>query len=412
MIVDLPFAPSRSSTSWAAWVDERRIVVAEKVESGFGEPSFGQVKARALVLDVETGKASLLGGEAETLAVPGSQVHFATAGGRFLVFGAPTGPSGPDTVSGLSIDVTSGQATTIAAAGAAPSATWLTSSTLTASSGALLFYWPSSEHVVDLDAGYSLDVEKGTWQRVRTGLGRRASAQAVELSEGRVAVWGGFSWPGLVPFTTGAWRDPATGAWQSFRHPAVGGGWSATDGTRILNLNVAAAGPRSESRLTGHVFDAVSGPLFPIDLRLSASFRNIAVLHLGGGYAGYLGEDVLHLWHATSGAYREVALPFVPNLPSTISVHALARGRWLFEGTNSGLFAFEPATGVFCSLPQFEQPPHLLAASHGLYSKKYLVVIGGSAAASTEAGCPQGDCPREPGTERPDPRAQIFRFSQ
>jgi hypothetical protein len=96
-------------------VDERHVVVAEEAEPDGRGPTHGQVKARAFVLDVETGQARSLGGEAQALALPGSRVHFATAGGRFLLFATSVGSAGPDIVSGLSVDVTSGQSTTIVA---------------------------------------------------------------------------------------------------------------------------------------------------------------------------------------------------------------------------------------------------------------------------------------------------------
>jgi hypothetical protein len=425
-IVDLPFAPGRPA--FLGWLDDRRIIVAEAVEQsllerrsppsssgpGPGLPSRpDEVAVRAFVLDVDSGQVEELGKLATEVSLHGNptDVFFTVVGGKLAVL--PYGHGSGGTVAGVLVDPATGAVTALPAEGAPPSSVFLVSTRGMAWSGPRLFLWPrAAEGGVDLDAGHVLDAETGTWATARTGLGLRHNPQITSLPDGRIAVWGGAPPPGTSPATTGALFDPALATWRPFPHPAMKGWLHASSGSRLAGLFVEGLGRRDGGKVNGTVFDLGSPAVVTFERPLLTSFRNAEVLHFGGGYVGYLGAEALHLWDATTGTYREVGVPFGPNLPSAITVHDLAAGRWLFDGTSDGVFVFDPARGSFCSLAGATEGPSLKLAAGALYSTRSIVVIGGRAMVTIDPDCPPGvPCASDGPVERLDARAKIIRLS-
>ena len=391
--VALPFAPERP---FAAWVDPRRVVVAELDAGGPRSP-----RLRAFVLDVERREARSLPVPPVVDALRGSpSAHFAVVDGRLLVILSST--VGDEPIAAHLIDPGTGAVLAVDGAAAPPSGAFLTSPFHAAAGRGGYVHWPRRPGDAVDRPGHVLDALRTLWRPAPTDLVPRSGSHIARLGDGRVAVWGGLEGEG-APAGEGATLDLSTGEVRRFAHPRIATSVHAVDG-----LTLAAAAVDPQGRLRGYVLDLERGGAPFFDRAVERSWRNPAVLHLRGDHLGYLAADALHLWRSSSGQWRAVDLPFAADAPSEITIADLEGGAWLIDGAGGGAFALDPNTAVFCGLPSGIE---LAVVSATLTSPRYRVHIGGAAELYGAAECPPGaPCALEGPTRREDPRAELLRL--
>jgi hypothetical protein len=391
-LIPLPFAPERP---FAAWVDPRRVVVAE-LDEGEGRPP----SLRAFALDVERRVAWPLPVPVVDALRGSPSAHFAAVDGRLLVILAST--LGDEPIAAHLIDPGGGAVLAVEGAAAPPSGAFLTSPFHAAAGRGGYVHWPRRPGDAVDGPGYVLDALRALWRPAPTDLIPRSGSHIARLGDGRVAVWGGLDDDG-APAGEGATLDLSTGEVRRFAHPRIATSMYAVDG-----LTLAGAGADPQGPLRGYVLDLERGgaPFFERDIE--HSWRNPAVLHLRGDHLAYLAADALHLWRRSSGQWRALDLPFVADAPSEIRVADLADGAWLIDGTDRGAFVLDPNRAAFCGLPTRIE---LTIVSATLTSPRHRLHIGGAADLYGAAECPPGaPCALKGPTRREDPRAELHRL--